>query len=50
VEVDGALTVTEGHRIAHAVKDSIRQSLPAVVDVLVHIEPAEDASAPPGSA
>ena len=40
VEVDGALTVHEGHRIAHEVKDAIRTANEAVADVLVHIEPA----------
>jgi len=40
VEVDGDLTVREGHEIAHAVKDAIRNADPSVVDVLVHIEPA----------
>jgi cation diffusion facilitator family transporter len=50
VEVNGSLTVREGHRIAHEVKDAIRQAEPAVVDVLVHIEPADDASAPPDRA
>lgn len=45
VEVDGDLTVTEGHRIAHEVKDAIRKAEPTVVDVLVHVEPAGKASA-----
>ena len=40
VEVDGALSVRDGHTIAHAVKDAVRAAEPAVVDVLVHIEPA----------
>lgn len=41
VEVEGNLTVREGHAIAHAVKDAIRKANPAVADVLVHVEPAE---------
>ena len=41
VAVDGSLTVTEGHRIAHSVKDAIRSGHPAVADVLVHIEPVD---------
>ena len=40
VEVDGGLSVRDGHTIAHAVKDAVRAAEPAVVDVLVHIEPA----------
>lgn len=40
--VKASLTVREGHAIAHAVKDAIRASHPSVVDVLVHVEPAEE--------
>lgn len=40
VKVDGGMTVTEGHGIAHHVKDAVRQAVPEVADVLVHIEPA----------
>ena len=41
VEVDGNISVREGHRIAHAVKRSIQESDPRIADVLVHIEPAK---------
>lgn len=41
VGVAGELTVREGHRIAHEVKDAIRTAQPAIADVLVHIEPSE---------
>ena len=44
VEVDGGITVREGHAIAHAVKDAIQQQLPSVRDALIHIEPADHAS------
>lgn len=40
VGVFGDISVREGHRIAHQVKDSVRASNAAIVDVLVHIEPA----------
>ena len=40
VEVDPQMTVQRSHEIAHDVKDRIRQRLPRVRDVLVHIEPA----------
>ncbi len=40
VGVDAEISVREGHRIAHAVKDAIRGAIPEVADVLVHIEPA----------
>jgi cation diffusion facilitator family transporter len=39
VEVDPQMTVLRSHEIAHAVKDKIRDTMPAVRDVLVHIEP-----------
>jgi len=40
IEVDGDLTVRQGHEIAHQVRDAIRSANPAIVDVLIHIEPA----------
>jgi cation diffusion facilitator family transporter len=40
VEVDPQLTVREAHQIAHHVKDRVRETMPSVHDVLVHIEPA----------
>ena len=39
VRVDGELTVTHGHDIAHAVKDALLASPLRVSDVSVHIEP-----------
>jgi cation diffusion facilitator family transporter len=39
VEVDPQLTVRQAHEIAHLVKDQVRQEVPTVHDVLVHIEP-----------
>jgi cation diffusion facilitator family transporter len=40
VQVDGNLTVREGHDIAHAVKDALLASVPhGIDDVTVHIEP-----------
>ena len=40
LEVDPEMTVRRSHEIAHGVKDKIRAQIPAVRDVLVHIEPA----------
>ncbi|OYU80991.1 MAG: cation-efflux pump [Flavobacterium sp. BFFFF1] len=37
--VDGNITVTEGHDIAHRLKDAIQLSIPEIADVLIHIEP-----------
>jgi len=42
VRVDGRITVLEGHRIAHKVKDAVRSNHPEVADVLVHVEPQAD--------
>jgi cation diffusion facilitator family transporter len=45
VEVDPQMTVQRSHEIAHDVKDRVRKMLPAVRDVLVHIEPARNVKA-----
>lgn len=42
VEVNGHLTVNEGHRIGHDVKDRLLVELPRVRDVHVHIEPSRE--------
>ncbi|HEX4639618.1 MAG TPA: cation diffusion facilitator family transporter [Chthoniobacterales bacterium] len=42
VEVDGDISVREGHHVAHAVKHAIQEREPRVADVLVHIEPAKN--------
>jgi len=39
VEVDPQMTVLRSHEIAHDVKDKVRENIPRVRDVLVHIEP-----------
>ncbi|HSV11697.1 MAG TPA: cation diffusion facilitator family transporter [Hanamia sp.] len=39
IEVDGKLSVTEGHRIAHLVKDALLESNLRITNVLVHVEP-----------
>lgn len=39
VMVAGEMSVRDGHTIAHAVKDAVRDKMPEVADVLVHIEP-----------
>jgi cation diffusion facilitator family transporter len=40
LEVDGAMTVSQSHELAHAVRLHIMQTLDWVADVLVHVEPA----------
>jgi cation diffusion facilitator family transporter len=41
VKVNGAISVREGHHIAHEVKRAIQQADSRIADVLVHIEPAD---------
>jgi cation diffusion facilitator family transporter len=45
IEVDPQLTVQEAHVIAHNVKDRVREVMPNVRDVLVHIEPSRQSVA-----
>jgi len=42
VEVDGELSVAEGHEIGHRVKSELLERFPEVMDVVVHVEPARD--------
>lgn len=37
--VDAAITVKEGHDIAHKLKDTLRREIPELGHVLIHIEP-----------
>jgi len=39
IEIEGQLSVTEGHRIVHLVKDALLESNLRVKNVLVHVEP-----------
>jgi cation diffusion facilitator family transporter len=49
IEVDGSLSVTEGHRIAHLVKDTLLVSSLRVTYVLVHVEPFPNTPSETGS-
>lgn len=42
IQVNGNLTVCEGHKISGCAKKRLIDEGPDIVDVLVHIEPAED--------
>lgn len=42
LQVPGALSVREGHGVAHQAKDLIREACPMVSDVLVHVEPMDE--------
>ncbi len=37
--VDGTISVTDGHDMAHLVKEAIQNQLPEVANVLIHVEP-----------
>jgi cation diffusion facilitator family transporter len=37
--VDGKISVSEGHEIAHRLKDTLQHHIPEIADVLIHIEP-----------
>ena len=39
--VNGNLSVTQGHEISHATKDTLMEQLPELANVLIHIEPIE---------
>lgn len=39
--VDGHITVEEGHRLAHVLKDTLLKKIPQLGQVLIHIEPNE---------
>ena len=39
VSVEGSLTVTQGHAIAHAVEARVREDEPTVAAVAVHVNP-----------
>jgi len=40
IEVDGTLSVKEGHDISHSLKARLRHDFPEVADILIHVEPA----------
>lgn len=39
IEVDGSLSVFDGHEIAHRLKDHLMKKLPGIADVHIHVEP-----------
>jgi divalent metal cation (Fe/Co/Zn/Cd) transporter len=41
--VDGDLSLRAAHDVADAIEDAVRRAHPDVVDVHVHLEPAERA-------
>ncbi len=47
VQVSPRLSVSEGHMISQTVEDRLIQSVEAITDVTVHIDPEDDEDAPP---
>lgn len=39
--VDGTISVSEGHELAHRLKDTLLAELPELANVLIHIEPVD---------
>ncbi|MDR1633020.1 MAG: cation diffusion facilitator family transporter [Dysgonamonadaceae bacterium] len=39
IEVDGNLSLTEAHRIAQKVEDTIKESVDNIYDIVIHVEP-----------
>ncbi|HAQ02450.1 TPA: cation-efflux pump [Candidatus Nomurabacteria bacterium] len=39
IVVDGAISVKEGHAISHVLKDKIKEEMPEISNILIHIEP-----------
>ncbi len=44
--VDGTISVTEGHRLAHVLKDTLLRRIPNLGHVLIHIEPYDPPQQP----
>ncbi len=42
LEVDGHMTVRQGHDISETVKKTLMERYPKIIDVMVHLEPADD--------
>ena len=40
--IDGDLPLREAHAIAHRVEERLRREIPAIADVTIHMEPADD--------
>ncbi len=38
--VDKTITVKQGHDIAHNLKDKIKEAMPEIADILIHVEPS----------
>jgi divalent metal cation (Fe/Co/Zn/Cd) transporter len=41
VHVDGGMTLRDAHDVSEEIERALRRSRPEIVDVVVHVEPAE---------
>ncbi|UII25035.1 cation diffusion facilitator family transporter [Fulvivirga maritima] len=44
--VNSTISVEDGHRIAHDVKDTVQHDLPQVLETMIHVEPAKENGLP----
>lgn len=49
IEVDPGMSVSAAHDLAHEAKEAIRDAMPDVADVLMHIEPGAEGAKEPGA-
>ena len=47
LEVSPDMSVRESHKLAHDVKDAVQHAMPAVIEVLIHVEPHWPNGRPP---
>ena len=50
IQVSPRISVSEGHRIAEAVRLALRERAPRLADVMVHVDPEEDTDGGPSNA
>jgi hypothetical protein len=49
IQVDGHISVSEGHRIGEEVRNRVLRGHPDVLDMLVHVDPENDLDGPRGA-
>lgn len=50
IQVSPRISVSEGHRVAEAVRLALRERAPRLADVMVHVDPEEDTDGGPSNA
>lgn len=43
IQIDGEVSLRRAHTLAHRVEDALREQMPEIIDVTVHMEPDDDA-------